>query len=268
MTKHIVSDELWSIIEPLLPPLKPKPRGGRPPISNRAALTGILFVLRSGIPWEMLPQEMGCGSGVTCWRRLRAWQAAGVWVRLHQKLLEHLYYADQLDWERACMDSASIQAKKGGSAIGPNPTDRGRPGTKRHLLTDRQGVPLGILLSGANMHDSVPLAALLDSVPPISSGRPGHPRCRPRKLHADKAYDHRRCRRSCRARGIQPRIARRGVEDGQRLGRHRWVVERTFAWLGRMRRLATRYERRVDIHYAFTLLGCSLICLNKLQGRF
>lgn len=118
------------------------------------------------------------------------------------------------------------------------------------------------------MHDSVPLATLLDSVPSISSGRPGHPRCRPRKLHADKAYDHRRCRRSCRARGIQPRIARRGVEDGQRLGRHRWVVERTFAWLGRMRRLATRYERRVDIHYAFTLLGCSLICLNKLQGRF
>lgn len=119
MTKHIVSDKLWSIIEPLLPPLKPKPRGGRPPISNRAALTGILFVLRSGIPWEMLPQEMGCGSGVTCWRRLRDWQEAGVWERLHHKLLEHLYYADQLDWERACMDSASIQAKKGARPSAP-----------------------------------------------------------------------------------------------------------------------------------------------------
>lgn len=129
-------------------------------------------------------------------------------------------------------------------------------------------MPLAILLSGANMNDSVPLAALLDSVSPLSSGRPGRPRRRPGKLHADKAYDHRRCRRSCRMRGIQPRIARRGIEDSQRLGRHRWVVERTFAWLGRMRRLATRYERRVDIHYALTLLGCSLICWNKLQGKF
>ena len=119
MAKKIVSDELWSIVEPLLPPPTPKPRGGRPPVSNRDALTGILFVLRSGIPWEMLPQEMGCGSGVTCWRRLRDWQEAGVWERLHQTLLEHLHYADQLDWERACMDSASIQAKRGAQPSAP-----------------------------------------------------------------------------------------------------------------------------------------------------
>lgn len=118
------------------------------------------------------------------------------------------------------------------------------------------------------MNGSVPLAALLDSVPPVSAGRPGRPRRRPGKLHVDKAYDHRRCHRSYRTRGIQPRIARRGVEDSQRLGCHRWVVERTFALLDRMKRLAILYERRADIHYAFTLLGCSLICLNKLQGRF
>ncbi|AJY52788.1 Putative transposase IS4/IS5 family (plasmid) [Halomonas sp. KO116] len=119
MAKKIVSDELWSIVEPLLPPPTPRPRGGRPPISNRAALTGILFVLRSGIPWEMLPQEMGCGSGVTCWRRLRDWHEAGVWERLHRTLLEHLHHAEQLDWERACMDSASIQAKKGAQPSAP-----------------------------------------------------------------------------------------------------------------------------------------------------
>lgn len=114
MAKKIVSDELWEIVEPLLPPEKPKPRGGRPPNSNRATLTGILFVLKAGIPWDMLPQEMGCGSGVTCWRRLRDWHEAGVWQRLHQVLLEHLHGADRLDWDRACMDSASIKAKKGG----------------------------------------------------------------------------------------------------------------------------------------------------------
>jgi IS5 family transposase len=111
------------------------------------------------------------------------------------------------------------------------------------------------------------MAQLLDAVVPVK-GRRGRPRRRPHKLHADKAYDARRCRRACRQRGIVPRIARRGVESRERLGRHRWVVERTLAWLARMRRLSIRYERRLDIHYAFTSLACSLICFKALQGRF
>ncbi len=90
MAKELVSDELWAVIEPQLPHARPKPKGGRPRVSDRKALTGILFVLRSGIPWEMLPQELGCGSGMTCWRRLKAWQKAGVWRRLHQVLLDRL----------------------------------------------------------------------------------------------------------------------------------------------------------------------------------
>ena len=90
MSKPLVSDALWESIKPLLPPEPPKPKGGRPRVPDRAALTGILFVLKSGIPWEMLPQEMGCGSGVTCWRRLREWQRAGVWERLHELLLAEL----------------------------------------------------------------------------------------------------------------------------------------------------------------------------------
>ncbi len=113
MAKELVPDELWEIIEPLLPPEPPKPKGGRPRVDNRAALTGIIFVLKSGIPWEMVPQEMGCGSGVTCWRRLREWQEAGVWERLHQVLLDRLGEADQIEWERASLDSASIPAKRG-----------------------------------------------------------------------------------------------------------------------------------------------------------
>ena len=151
--------------------------------------------------------------------------------------------------------------------MGPNPTDRGKAGTKRHLATDRGGIPLAFLLTGANVHDSVPLEELLDAIPPVA-GKRGRPRHRPDKLHADKAYDHRRCRQACRRRAITPRIARRGVESSQRLGRYRWVVERSFAWLNRFRRLTIRYERRDDIHYAFTALGCSLICLNALQRRF
>jgi transposase len=108
MPGPLLPDALWLIIEPLLPAVPSKPKGGRPPVPQRAALTGILFVLRTGIPWEMLPAEMGCGSGVTCWRRLRDWQAAGVWGRLHRELLRRLRDADRIDRSRACMDSSSI----------------------------------------------------------------------------------------------------------------------------------------------------------------
>ena len=115
MAKPILDDALWEIIEPLLPP--PKPRRfrypGRKPVENRAALTGILFVLKTGMPWEYLPQEMGCGSGMTCWRRLRDWQAAGVWDELHRTLLERLHAAEQIDWTRASLDSASVPAPGG-----------------------------------------------------------------------------------------------------------------------------------------------------------
>ena len=114
MIKALVSDELCYIIEPILLTQQPKPKGGRPWVSDRAALTGIHFALRSGIPWEMLPQEMGCGSGVTCWRRLRNWQEAGVWQRLHQELVRHLHWAGRIDWSRACMDSAVHCGKKKG----------------------------------------------------------------------------------------------------------------------------------------------------------
>ena len=111
MAKPILPADLWDAIAPLLPPPRAHPQGGRPPIENRAALTGILFVLRTGLSWELLPAEMGCGSGMTCWRRLRDWQAAGVWARLHRVLLERLQAADQLDWSRAALDSASVPAK-------------------------------------------------------------------------------------------------------------------------------------------------------------
>src|SRR2546422_3496688 len=112
MAKPLIPDELWEVIEPLLPPEPPKPKGGRPRISNRAALTGILFVLKTGLQWELLPQEMGCGSGMTCWRRLRDWQQAGVWEKLHKVLLDRLQAKGEIDWSRASLDSASIRAKK------------------------------------------------------------------------------------------------------------------------------------------------------------
>jgi transposase len=118
MTKLLITDDLWKMVEPLLPPERPKPKGGRPRLSNRAVLTGILFVLKTGIPWEMLPPEMGCGSGMTCWRRLRDWQQAGVWERLHRTFLERLSLADQIDWSRASIDSGSVPAPRGAQKPG------------------------------------------------------------------------------------------------------------------------------------------------------
>ena len=134
-------------------------------------------------------------------------------------------------------------------------------------MVERRGVPLAVALTAANVHDSKVFEDLVDAIEPIRrpAGEPGRPRKRPEKLHADKGYDFPRCRKALRRRGIKSRIARRGVVDSsERLGRHRWVVERTLAWLARYRRLAVRYERRADIHEAFLHLGCSLICLNYL----
>jgi len=119
------------------------------------------------------------------------------------------------------------------------------------------------MLTAANTHDSMVFEELVDAIEPIKRPR-GRPRKRPKKLHADKAYDDEKCRRTLRKRGIKSRIARKGIESSQKLGRHRWVVERTLAWLAKYRRLTIRYERRDDIHEAFLHLGCSLICLNYL----
>lgn len=117
----LVNDELWEEVAPLFPPVKPKPKGGRPPVPDRSCLAGIVFVLRSGIPWSLLPPEFGCGDGVTCWRRLRDWTRAGVWSALHEKLLNRLGRSGEIDWSRAVVDSASVRAVFGGPTPAQTP---------------------------------------------------------------------------------------------------------------------------------------------------
>ena len=116
MVAALISDDLWNLIAPLLPPLRSKPKGGRPRVPDRDCLRGIVFVLRSGIPWEMLPRELGCGSGMTCWRRMRDWQESGIWQLIHFALLDWLCRFNQIDWSRAVVDSCSVRAVFGGSA--------------------------------------------------------------------------------------------------------------------------------------------------------
>ncbi|MFT7721390.1 MAG: IS5 family transposase [Roseateles sp.] len=258
-----ISAALFKKIEPLLPVFVPSVKGGRPRVSDEMALNGILFVLRTGIPWEELPQELGFGSGMTCWRRLRQWQDAGVWHQLHMLLLAELRSAGRLDFSRASLDGASGAQPPGGSHTGPNPTDRGKLGSKRHIITDRQGIPLMFCVTGANRHDSVVFEQLIDALPDVR-GKRGKPRRWPDKLHADKGYDFARCREHLKRRGIQDRIARRGIERNDRLGCHRWVVERTHAWLAAFGKLRVRFERSVHTHVALLSLACSVICVRAL----
>jgi transposase len=151
--------------------------------------------------------------------------------------------------------------------VGPSPVDRGRPGSKHHLICDAGGIPLAVTLTGGNRNDITQLIPLIDAVPPIR-GRCGRPRRKPRELFADRGYDHDKYRRILRARGITPRFARRGVAHGSGLGRHRWVVERGFAWLHAFKRLRTRYERRADLHLGLLQLACALICYRHLPPAF
>ncbi len=157
--------------------------------------------------------------------------------------------------------------QKGGSETGPSPVDRGRAGSKHHLLTDANGTPLAWAVTGSNRNDITQLLPLVERVPAVA-GLPGRPRRRPDSLVGDRGYDSNRHRRELRGRGITPVLAYRFQGHGSGLGRCRWVVERTFSWLHQMKRLLVRYERRADMHEAFLALGCCLICFRRLNRSF
>lgn len=158
----------------------------------------------------------------------------------------------------------SDPGQKGGGKTGPSPVDRGRPGSKQHLLVDASGLPLAWSLTGSNRNDIEQLLPLVEAVPAVA-GRVGRPRRRPQSVVGDRGYDSDRHRRELRERGVTPLIARRQTKHGSGLGRYRWVVERTFSWLHQMKRLLVRYERRADIHEAFLAVGCCLICFRRLN---
>ncbi|WP_111557141.1 IS5 family transposase [Kitasatospora sp. SolWspMP-SS2h] len=269
MSDDLVPDDPWERVAPLLPqrPSRRHRCPGRPPADDLAALRGIVHVLCKSASWRDVTAERTGRSGITAWRRLRDWTEAGVRPRLHEVLLAELRAAGLLEMDDAAVDGLHVRALKGGADTGPPPVDRGRPGSKHHLIVDRHGTPLAVTLTGGNRHDVTQLLPLLDAIPPIRGLR-GRPRRRPRRLFADRGYDHDEYRRFLRRRGITPKIARRGVAHGSGLGKTRWVVERTFARLHRFKRLRTRYEMRADLHLGLFQLACSIICLGKLRTSF
>jgi transposase len=203
MATTILPDEFWKRLEPLLP--KPNENrhvqfAGRKPTDRRKIVTGILFVLRTGIPWRSLPATSAFPSGQTCRRYLRRWHKEGIWQRFFEALLAELQAAHQIDWYRTLVDSSSVRAPCGGEKTGPNPTDRRKSGSKHHLLTDAQGIPLATVLTGANRHDVTQLLPLIDKIPHVR-GKVGAPRHRPKQVQGDRAYDSKPHRQALKKRG-------------------------------------------------------------------
>ncbi|WP_373308895.1 IS5 family transposase [Streptomyces minutiscleroticus] len=262
IVERLVPDELWELFQRVVPPAPTRPQGGgRRRYGDREVLAAIVFVATSGCTWRQLPPSFG-PSGPTAHRRFTEWTKAGVWAKLHRLVLDEFGAHGKLDWSRCAIDSVTMRAMKGG-LTGPNPVDRGKKGSKIHLITDRVGLPLSVGISGANLHDSQALEPLERGIPPVRSRR-GPRRRKPAKPHGDKGYDYAHLRKWLRARDIRHRIARKGIESSQRPGRHRWTIERTMARLAGCRRLHRRYERKAEHFLAFTSIACTLICYRRL----
>jgi transposase len=222
----------------------------------------IWFVLATGNRWADVPPELGC-SGRTAHRRLQLWEEAGIWDRLHADLLKLLRAADKLDPETVIVDSVILRAFGGGEETGPSPVDRRKLGTKHTILVDRNGVPLAVRTAPANRSDQMELIPIVIDFP-IVGGKPGHPKEHPDELYADRGYDNDWARALLQWLGITPKIARRKTEHGSGLGKTRWVVERTIAWIKGLRRMRVRYDRLAVIRNAWTTLAACVVCFSIL----
>lgn len=265
MASETMPEELMILILEELPPLPERTEnGGRKPIAHHVVLRVIWHVLSTGCRWVDVPKELGC-CGETARTRLRDWQAAGVWDRVHHRVLQELNRLGKLHHETAVIDSTLARAFGGGDESGPNPTDRGKPGVKYTLLVDRQGVPLAVRTAGANRSDHKELLRTTIEFPRLA-GRAGRPREMPKELLGDAGYDSEAARAVLRWLGIEPKIRRRGSEHGSHLGVVRWVVERTVSWFKGLRRLRFRYDRSQQTIAAWAKLAAVAVSFRFLSS--
>ena len=251
-------ESLWLAVEPLLPEPKLRPKGGRPPMPNRDAFFAIFYIMCTGIQWKALPRSLGASS--TVHDRFQAWTRIGVFEELWRLGLWEYHTDVGLDFEWQSLDGCIIKAPLGGEATGRNPTDRGKQGTKRHLLVEAGGLPIGLVVTGANRHDKTQVASVFESrpvLPPMPSQE------QPQHFCADKGYDFHDIRSLLGLWQMSDHIKSRGEErvalavPGYRA--RRWVCERTHSWMNRFRRLLIRWEKKRDNYLAFLHLACAFI---------
>lgn len=257
-----VPDGLWERIERVLPCEKPKGSVGRPALPNRQVVNGILFVLRSGCQWKGLKKEW-YGASSSLHQRFQTWNEAGLWKKVYRVMVKYYHKKRHIRWKWQAVDSKMVPAPLGGDQTGPNPTDRAKSGSKRHLWVDQRGAPLSIHITSANAHDVTAIMDLLNR--PIV--------CRPKtkyKVHhlcADKAYDSEPLRAKLRRRKFKTHIRKREYDsnppppplEAEKYPARRWVVERTISWQNDFRSLRVRWAKKASNWLALIYFACALI---------
>ena len=257
-----VPDGLWQKIERILPPDKPAGSVGRPALPNRQVLNGILFVLRSGCQWKGLKKEW-FGASSSLHERFQTWNKAGLWKKIYRMMVKYYHKKRHIRWKWQAVDSKLVPAPLGGDLTGPNPTDRAKSGSKRHLWVDQRGAPLGIQITPANAHDVTAILDLLNHpiVPRPKTKYKVHHLC------ADKAYDSEPLRNKLRKRKFQPHIRKREYAadppppalEAEKHPARRWVVERTISWQNDFRSLRVRWAKQSSNWLALIYFACALI---------
>lgn len=270
-----LSDEVWERVHPLIPERPAHPKGGRPAQDDRQMLSAILYVLRTGIQWNALPRELGAST--TVYDRFRLWEQQGVFERIWQAGLQEYDELEGIAWEWQSMDGVMTKAPFGGAATGVNPTDRGKKGTKRSQLSDGRGLPLALVVAGANRNDMKLAETTLDH---LMIARPTPTEDEPQHFCLDAGYDYEVVAEMVKAHQYVPHIrpnqhnravhARQAQEQEGNMSNplestkqpRRWVVERLHSWINRSRRLLVRWEKRTETYEAFLHLACGLICFQ------
>jgi putative transposase len=265
-----ISDELWAVLQPLLPVHVNTHRygGGRPRVRDRECADAIFYVLRTGCQWQALDQTELCPHS-TAHDRFQEWVQAGVFLKLWQAGLQQFEELQGIEWDWLSMDGAMTKAPLGGEMTGPNPTDRGKSGVKRSMLTEGHGVPIGLAIEGANRHDMKLVRPTIES---MVIDRPEPTKEHPQGMCMDKGYDYDQVRQTLDEFGFTAHIRARGeeakaIQKQAGFKARRWVVERTHSWINRFRHLLIRWDKKAENYLAFLHFACGLIAF-RAAGLF
>jgi len=265
-----VSDSFWERVEPLIPKpqrdpnltYKRKPGGGRKPMLPRRIFEAIVYVLRTGCQWKALPKEI-YGSPSAIHAHFMRWMEAGFFLALWRAGLAEYDEMEGIAWSWQSIDGAMVKAPLAQEAVGRNPTDRGKKGTKRHLLVDGRGVPLSLVVTGANRHDVTQLELVLVEI--VIE----RPKDIEQHLCADKAYDGNPAKQIIVSHEYIPHVKARGEEIQEKSNNpawkaRRWVVEVSHSWFNRFRKILVRYEKRADTYTALLHMAAAIIAFRKV----